>query len=294
MPSHGKILLVEDDPDIGLALSDYLQQEGFSVEAATTAAAGIQMGLSHPFDVILLDINLPDQDGTKVLHQLSKHDPNLPIVLLTGVTTLRLTDNRSLSILIDKAFACLTKPYNRQEVKEAIWRALVARNAAIQTQPGTQPDSKDFLTHLPSIPPPPSTGDAESGAPGLHRYERLAYYAYLMHFVLDQIPEAVFVAGPDKRFHLANQAACQSLGYTREELLALRIPDIAPYHSQDQFQLRLKSLKNGGSLTYASVHRRKDGREFPIEISLYLYHFQGNDFTCAVIRPRDESPKEPS
>jgi PAS domain S-box-containing protein len=288
MPAHGKILLIDDDPDIGLALSDYLQQEGFSVEAATTAATGIQMGLAYPFDVILLDMNLPDQDGTKVLHELSKYDPNLPIVLLTGIPSLHLTANQSLPTLIDKAFACLIKPYNRQEVKEAIWRALVARNAAVQPQTITPPDSKDFLSFLPSLPHFPSTGDTEPGPSGLQRYERLAYYAHLMHFVLDQIPEAVFVAGPDKRFHLANQAACRSLGYTREELLALRIPDIAPYHSHGHYQLRLKSLKNGGSLTYASVHRRKDGREFPIEISLFLYHFQGNDFTCAVIRPRDE------
>ncbi|MCA9477007.1 MAG: response regulator, partial [Nitrospira sp.] len=46
-----------------MALLDYLQQEGFSVEMAPTAHDAIQKSQHHPYDVVLLDVGLPDRDG---------------------------------------------------------------------------------------------------------------------------------------------------------------------------------------------------------------------------------------
>ena len=105
-----------------------------------------------------------------------------------------------------------------------------------------------------------------------------------MQFASDQVSEAILVAGPDKRFCLVNKAACDSLGYTREELLALRIPDVAPLHDPKLFQQRLETARNGLPVTYESVHRTKDGRKFPIEISINLLNVQGQEYTCAVIK----------
>ena len=274
----GNILLVDDDPDIGMALLDYLQQEGFSVEMAPTAHDAIQKSQHHPYDVVLLDVGLPDRDGIEVLDDLSRQHPQLPVILLTAFTSLRKTADPA---ILNKAFAYLTKPYNRLEVKQTIQRALGAHTAMTESDQ-IVPDI--FSAFLPFKTSTPIKREEAPFSLNLQQYERLAQYVQLMQFAFDHVPAAVFVAGPDKRFCFANKAACESLGYTREELLALRIPDISPHHDTFQYHQDLETLTHGQPLTYTSVHRAKDGREFPIEISVSLLHFHGQDYTCAITK----------
>lgn len=288
MASLGSVLIVDDDPDIGLALSDYLQREGFIVAMAPTAQEGIRHATTQTYDVMLLDVGLPDRDGVEVLHELSEKCPQLPIILLTAFTSLRKTAD---PVILDKAFAYLTKPYDRREVKTSIQRALIARMAATQSRPPFLPQT-GFSSA--SFPPTASPARIEAGEPSpvnLQRYERLAQYIQLMQFACDQVSEAILVAGPDKRFCLVNKAACDSLGYTREELLALRIPDVAPLHDPKLFQQRLETARKGLPVTYESVHRTKEGHEFPIEISITLLTLQDQEFTCAVIKKVFANPK---
>jgi PAS domain S-box-containing protein len=112
-----------------------------------------------------------------------------------------------------------------------------------------------------------------------------------MQFACDHVPEGVLVADSDKRLRFANQAACDALGYTQEELQALRIPDIAPNHDNEKFRQCLENLRKGQSLSYTSIHRTKNGQEFPIKISVYLLKFQGQEFTCAITQ-RIHDPSE--
>jgi PAS domain-containing protein len=71
----------------------------------------------------------------------------------------------------------------------------------------------------------------------------------LTQFAVDRAVDVVLWADDTKRFVNANEAACRSLGYTREELLTLRIPDIAPHHDPERFQNRLTHIKHGTSAT---------------------------------------------
>lgn len=283
MASLGNVLIVDDDPDIGLALSDYLQREGFIVEMASTAQEGIQQATGHPYDAILLDVGLPDRDGVEVLHDLSRQCPQVPVILLTAFTSLQKTAD---PVILNKAFAYLTKPYDRHEVMTTIKRALIARTAATQARPPFLPSTGSISAFaIPTSTTSTAPIDGREPPPvNLQRYERLAQYIQLMQFACDQVSESILVAGPDKRFCFANKAACESLGYTREELLVLRIPDVAPLHDPKLFRQRLESVRQGNPVTYESVHRTKDGKEFPIEISINLLTLQGQEFTCAVIK----------
>lgn len=101
---------------------------------------------------------------------------------------------------------------------------------------------------------------------------------------VDHAVDGVLWADDSRQFVYANDAACRSLGYSREELLGLRIADIAPHHDPDRFQRRLDAIKQGGAATYESVHRRKDGTEFPVEISVTYLEHEGKDYTCGIIR----------
>ncbi|MDR4460459.1 MAG: response regulator [Nitrospirales bacterium] len=283
-----RILLVDDDTDILLALSDYLRREGFEVDPVKTGVAALQKSTTSSYDAVLLDVGLPDRDGIEVLNELSQVHPHLPVILLTAFTSLRKTANPD---TLDKAFAYLIKPYQRQEVKSALHRACLARNIAIAGWQGSSVPTLPIAS-FPSLLQPSSTGaspDEASQHPlNLTAYERLAEHAQLMQFAFDHVPDGILVADSDKRLRFANQAACNALGYTQEELKSLRIPDIAPYHDNEKFQQRLESLRKGQPLSFPSIHRTKSGQEFSIEISVYLLNFQGQEFTCAVTRPVEE------
>jgi PAS domain S-box-containing protein len=288
MPSNPRVLVVDDDPDIGLALSDFLHKEGFEVEAVDTGNAAIHKSTTQSYDVVLLDVGLPDRDGIEVLGELVERKPQIPVVLLTAFTSLQQTTPPD---KLNKAFAYLTKPYSREEVKEVLYRAVIRlREAAKEAQAGVPNPSVPFepTFHFPSILQPTQAKEMEEtehdGQLTLEEYQRLAEDVQLMEFAFDHIPEAILVADTNKHIRFANQTAVQALGYTKKELENLRIPDIAPNHDNQYYQEHLKELREGKTLSYYTTHHTKQGQEIPITISVYLFNFQGKEFTCEITK----------
>lgn len=78
-----KILLVDDDVELGTMLREYLNGEGFSAELVLTGRAGIEGALSGEYTALILDIMLPDMSGIDVLRQVRKKS-RLPIIMLTA------------------------------------------------------------------------------------------------------------------------------------------------------------------------------------------------------------------
>jgi PAS domain S-box-containing protein len=291
MSTKPRVLLVDDDTDILLALSDYLYREGFEVEAVGTGEAALERSTTSSYDVVLLDIGLPDRNGIEVLNELSHTHPHLPVILLTAFTTLQATANPA---ILAKAFAYLTKPYNRQEVRTALHQACLAQRMPIEGWPGSSSStlpSDSFPSLLQPSPIVPVSNAATSPQGSPIEYDRLAEYVQLMQSAFDHVPQGVLVADSEKRLRFANQAACNALGYTREELQTLSIPDIAPNHDNEKFRQHLERLRQGHALSYTSVHCTKHGQLFPIEITVHLLNFQGQEFTCAITQRR-HVPKE--
>lgn len=83
---QGRLLLVEDDADMRAMVSAYLQREGFAVEEAATAATARQFFESPSFDLVLLDVRLPDADGLDLLRDLRSLG-RTPVIMLTGKDT---------------------------------------------------------------------------------------------------------------------------------------------------------------------------------------------------------------
>ena len=105
-----------------------------------------------------------------------------------------------------------------------------------------------------------------------------------IQFVMDHAREAIFLSDSRKRFVYVNESACRSLGYTREELLKLTIPDISVNHDPGVFKERMDTLKKMGWVEYQSLHRTKEGREFPIDIVVNQFQHGGEDYTCGFVR----------
>ncbi len=120
-----KILVVEDEPAIALALEDDLKLEGYEVEVAADGESASRMARKRDFDLILLDIMLPRKDGLEVCCELRRAGVRTPILILTAKTQ----EAEKVMGLDLGADDYLTKPYGRHELRARV-RALIRRSAA--------------------------------------------------------------------------------------------------------------------------------------------------------------------
>lgn len=79
-----KILIVEDEAALATTLRDRLRKEGYTVTVAGDGNSGMEMATSEPFDLVILDLMLPGQDGLSICQKLRELGRNAPILMLTA------------------------------------------------------------------------------------------------------------------------------------------------------------------------------------------------------------------
>jgi PAS domain S-box-containing protein len=103
--------------------------------------------------------------------------------------------------------------------------------------------------------------------------------------LFEQAGDSIFLATMDAKLINVNQRACDSLGYTRSELLALSITDIDGIHNtQHDIQTLFQSLSPESPITFESIHQRKDGSTFPVEVRVGLLDMDNNQFVLGLAR----------
>ncbi len=97
--------------------------------------------------------------------------------------------------------------------------------------------------------------------------------------------DAIFWISPDARIVNCNQAACRMLGYTKQELVQLSIPDINPEFPAEIWPVQFADFRKRRLIpSYESVQRTKEGRIIPVEITATFIEFEGQEYNCAFIR----------
>ncbi|VEP11485.1 Uncharacterized transcriptional regulatory protein YkoG [Hyella patelloides LEGE 07179] len=124
-----RILITEDEPRIVSFLEKGLKANGFTTTVAKDAKEAINLALSDNFDLLLLDLGLPTQDGLEVLEQLRGQGASLPIIILTARDDI----NDKLAGLEGGADDYVTKPFRFEELLARIRLRL----RAAQSQPHT-------------------------------------------------------------------------------------------------------------------------------------------------------------
>jgi len=117
-----KILIIEDERAIRIALEDDFLAEGYQVDSANTGNVGLQKGSEQNYDIILLDIMLPEMDGFEVLKELRKRNVQTPIIMLTA-------KNLEIDKILGLEFGAddyVTKPFSPRELQARV-KALLRR-----------------------------------------------------------------------------------------------------------------------------------------------------------------------
>jgi len=117
-----RVLLVEDDTSLAKSIEMMLKSEGFIVDTTDLGEDGLEIGKLYDYDIIVLDLMLPDIDGYEVLRRLRSARVKTPILILSGLAE---PDNKVKGLGFG-ADDYLTKPFNKEELIARI-QAVVRR-----------------------------------------------------------------------------------------------------------------------------------------------------------------------
>jgi len=105
----------------------------------------------------------------------------------------------------------------------------------------------------------------------------------LTQFAVDRSLDQAFWMTHDGYFFYVNDAACHALGYTRDELVTMSVPDINPTCPPEMLVHYWQVLRENGADTFETCHRAKDGRVYPVEIRSNLLIFDGKEYNCCFV-----------
>ena len=118
-----RVLLIEDDASIAQSIQLMLNLEKFNVHSTDLGKQGVSLGTLYEYDIILLDLNLPDMSGFEVLRSLRLSKVETPILILSGLVGMH-DKVRGLGFGADDY---LTKPFHKDELVARI-HAIVRRS----------------------------------------------------------------------------------------------------------------------------------------------------------------------
>jgi PAS domain S-box-containing protein len=245
------ILIVDDDPDICLALEDQLRYLGYTVRSVMTGREVLREAEQRSYGALILDLGLPDLSGLAVLRGVEEMDPLLPVIVLTA----SVQESHTVEPLRQGAFAYITKPYNRGELRIILRRAVDVRKLVLRM------------------------GRVEQALKA-----RDAQFRHVFHAA----PDGIVLANGDGKIISWNSIAERLFGYTEGEILGRPLSMIMPAEQRESHQRGLERVKVTGASTLTGrtieVHGlRKDGSEFPIELSLSIWKSGEQMFSCGII-----------
>lgn len=128
-----KILLAEDDLNLGILLVDYLDNEGFEVKLCKDGALGLKAFHAGTYDLCLLDVMMPLVDGFKLAKEIRAKDENMPIIFITA-KSLKADKLKGYGLGADDY---VTKPFDEEEL---LWKI----KAIIRRVPDTKNKTEIF------------------------------------------------------------------------------------------------------------------------------------------------------
>jgi len=114
----GKVLVIDDERTVCLACTRILQEEGYDAEYALSGREGVARAAEGHWDVVLLDLKMPEISGIEALAQIHRAHPEQPVIMITGYATIQ----TSIEAIKRGAFDYLPKPFSPEELTLSVRR----------------------------------------------------------------------------------------------------------------------------------------------------------------------------
>jgi len=127
---QGSLLLIDDEPEIRESLETLLTLEGYQVQSAASAGEGLECLGRTPFDLVLLDVSLPDRSGLELLRDIRAADPALPVVMITAYGSVE----TAVQAMRDGASNYITKPWDNEKLLAEIGGRIRQQRLAVENR----------------------------------------------------------------------------------------------------------------------------------------------------------------
>ncbi len=121
----GSVLIVDDEAAIRESLQTLLELDGYETDTAASGKEGLTRAGEKPYDLVLLDVALPDANGIDLLAELREHDPGLPVIIITAYGTVE----NAVRAMQSGASNFVQKPWDNEKLLADV-RSAVARRRA--------------------------------------------------------------------------------------------------------------------------------------------------------------------
>ena len=112
MGEHARILVVDDDESIRAVLAAILEEKGYTIDAVESGNEGIEKTKTNFYNLALIDIRLPDMEGTQVLAKMKDTSPKMRKIIITGYPSVQ----NAVEALDKGAHAYIMKPLDMDKV----------------------------------------------------------------------------------------------------------------------------------------------------------------------------------
>ncbi len=128
--SKGKVLVIDDEHSVCVSCKRILEEEGYAVEHTLSGQHGVAMALERPWDIVLLDLLIPDLPGMEALARIHAERPDQTIIIITGYATIQ----TSIEAIKRGAFDYIPKPFTPEELSVAVAKALEDRRLRTENE----------------------------------------------------------------------------------------------------------------------------------------------------------------
>ena len=131
-----KILIIDDEINIGIILSKFLTRNGFEVATTTTGTNALDLMSKESFNLVLCDFRLEDTDGREMLRKIKKSYPDTGVIIITGYSDIKL----AVELIKMGAYDYITKPLYPDEILNTVNKAIEAQKVINQPTAASESD----------------------------------------------------------------------------------------------------------------------------------------------------------